>query len=229
MTSNTPESKTHEPGSDCGLTNTQSNDLQWLAYELHDGLLQWLIGAKLDLEHTQGLSTLDSHAQEYLDRAIEEGRELIGLLEEQSRQHDSSSTQELELSEALTRFIHTIRPTWEANGQELYFIPAVPAWPKLPIDVRWNVLRIAEQAARNAVQHAGPCEIKVHCTWNGRRPRLVISDEGRGFDLSAQPAAGHFGSSSMRHRAQLIGAEFQIAAEPGAGCRVEVSLPEPRN
>jgi len=54
--------------------------------------------------------------------------------------------------------------------------------------------------------------------------RLVISDDGRGFD------PGHvdptrFGLVSMRERAASFGGVFSVDSSPGAGTRLEVTFP----
>ena len=55
--------------------------------------------------------------------------------------------------------------------------------------------------------------------------RLVISDDGRGFDVKAAAESGRLGLRSMAARIRELGGEVTINSEPGAGTRVEVRLP----
>jgi signal transduction histidine kinase len=56
--------------------------------------------------------------------------------------------------------------------------------------------------------------------------RLVVGDDGAGFDLSAMDPS-HIGLASMRERAAEIGARLTVNAEQGRGTRVELDWPEP--
>ncbi|MEZ6133502.1 MAG: histidine kinase [Pirellulaceae bacterium] len=200
----------------------QSHTPKWLGYELHDGLLQWILAARMELEVS--LAKCDdpkmlkrlSRIMRYAELAIEEGRELVGFLEEQTETPPSLAT-------LIREFTKRLQPLAEQNRQSISFCEASPPWPDLAPATQWNLLRIAEQATRNAVQHAGPAEIVVTTDRVDAELRLVISDDGVGSEgLELESECGHFGLSSMRHRATLIGANFQIEGRPGQGCRVEV-------
>jgi signal transduction histidine kinase len=56
---------------------------------------------------------------------------------------------------------------------------------------------------------------------------LEVSDEGKGFDVSAVAARGrrNFGLQFMRERAELIGARFEVRSRPGGGTVVWLSIP----
>ncbi len=67
-----------------------------------------------------------------------------------------------------------------------------------------------------------------------RETRLVVTDNGRGFDPSqcgtqadrtAQEGPGGFGLLSIRERAALAGGYAEIASRPGAGTTVTVAVP----
>lgn len=141
---------------------------RWLGYELHDGLLQWIIGARLQLLATLSReSEIDAAAQASvrkaltsLDIALEEGRELIGYLE-----HD----QEV----AGVKFVARLESFVQATEQEAQHHQQTIAL-HLDTETRhalqnslgntasWNLLRIVQQAVRNAIQHAGPTRIDVY-------------------------------------------------------------------
>jgi two-component system, NarL family, sensor kinase len=76
----------------------------------------------------------------------------------------------------------------------------------------------------------------VSVTVDNRETRLVVSDNGRGFDSSrrsaqtgraAQEGPGGFGLLSIRERAALAGGHAEIASKPGAGTTVTVAVPVP--
>ncbi|MCA9180304.1 MAG: hypothetical protein KDA51_02605 [Planctomycetales bacterium] len=210
---------------------------RWLAYELHDGLLQWIIGARLQLlaalgrDEPSGTSSRASmrKALTSLEIALEEGRELIGYLEQEQ------APAGIKFATRLQDFVDATQHDAQQHQQQITLEVAVDARSKLQVGLSdkasWNLLRIVEQAIRNAIQHAGPTRIDVHCQVvlgeaAGERDLLVtVSDLGRGFELHRPTSdSNHFGLNSMAHRARLIGARLSIDSQIGAGCRVECRL-----
>lgn len=100
--------------------------------------------------------------------------------------------------------------------------PGVEAEPR----VRDALVRIISEAVANAANHSRADTIRVELS-NGRGLRLRIVDDGVGFDPDAVGAeAGvSFGLTSMRERAQALGADFVLESQPGEGTAVEVVVP----
>lgn len=210
---------------------------RWLAYELHDGLLQWIIGARLQLLAALGRddpSGTSSHASmrkalTSLEIALEEGRELIGYLEQEQ------APAGIKFAARLQDFVDATQHDAQQREQqiELQFAGDVRSdlQDGLSDKASWNLLRIVQQAIRNAIQHAGPTRIEVYCqvvpgeTAGERDLLLTVSDQGHGFELQRPTSdSNHFGLNSMAHRARLIGAGLSIDSQVGAGCRVECRL-----
>jgi PAS domain S-box-containing protein len=94
------------------------------------------------------------------------------------------------------------------------------------IEVEDTLYRIAQEALHNVVKHAGARQVRVEV---GRVPagvRLVVRDDGRGFDPAAVPD-GHLGLAGMRSRAERLGGTLAVTASPGHGTVVEVVVPDP--
>ncbi|NBT13225.1 MAG: histidine kinase, partial [Planctomycetia bacterium] len=53
---------------------------------------------------------------------------------------------------------------------------------------------------------------------------VIVSDDGIGFDVGVIPP-DRFGLEGIRQRARLFGREAKITSGPGAGTRIEVTLP----
>jgi signal transduction histidine kinase len=99
----------------------------------------------------------------------------------------------------------------------------------LPAETELQLLRIVQEALSNVRKHASASAVQVR-VWNGG-PLLevTVSDDGRGFEFEPVRPGGadgrpHFGLSTMRERAEAIGAEFAVESCPGAGTRVTVRL-----
>jgi signal transduction histidine kinase len=96
----------------------------------------------------------------------------------------------------------------------------------LPSDVQVALYRIAQQALSNATRHAEPVSIALSLKVGPEGVELDIQDDGCGFEL-AGVRPGRFGLSTMRERADGIGATLSVDSTPGIGTRVVVSWPAP--
>jgi nitrate/nitrite-specific signal transduction histidine kinase len=84
--------------------------------------------------------------------------------------------------------------------------------------------RIAEEALNNALKHADASSVSVLLEVVGHGLRLAVTDDGRGFDPHGAHDGGGMGLSTMRERAQGVGAELSIVSSPGRGTTVRVEL-----
>jgi two-component system sensor histidine kinase DegS len=70
--------------------------------------------------------------------------------------------------------------------------------------------------------------VMVRIARQGRQLQLTIRDDGPGFDpheVVRRAGRSSWGLTSMRERAELIGAQFTVASHPGHGTEVTVVLP----
>jgi signal transduction histidine kinase len=92
-----------------------------------------------------------------------------------------------------------------------------------------HLFRIAQEATRNAVQHGGARNIDIELNTLEEGHELRIVDDGRGLPPAPNPNAG-LGLRIMAHRAQSIGADFQVTARLEGGtvvtCRLPVAIEE---
>jgi signal transduction histidine kinase len=85
------------------------------------------------------------------------------------------------------------------------------------------LFRIVQESLTNVVRHAGADRVEVSLHRANDQLILRISDNGRGFDI--ENGAGGVGLVSMRERCGAIDATFAVDSYPGAGTRIEVSVP----
>lgn len=102
---------------------------------------------------------------------------------------------------------------------------ALPFEP--PPEQRAVLLRIAQEAIANARKHASATRIHVSIAALEGCVRLVITDDGLGFDTAAieSPEPGHIGLPTMIERAQLAGGGCEVHSQPGRGTTVSAWLP----
>jgi signal transduction histidine kinase len=94
----------------------------------------------------------------------------------------------------------------------------------LPPSVEAALYRICQEALTNVGRHAGAGRVTVWLVATPDRVRLVVQDDGRGFDASGVPEDRH-GIVGMRERAAVLGGAFEVHSSPGAGTRIEATVP----
>ena len=87
------------------------------------------------------------------------------------------------------------------------------------------IYRVLEEALQNVHRHAGARRVRVSWSRTGGRWALAIVDDGVGFDVvQASWQTGSFGLLTMRERAEVIGAAFDLRSSPGAGTAVTLTV-----
>ena len=87
-----------------------------------------------------------------------------------------------------------------------------------------QLYRLAQEAVTNALKHARARKIVISLAASGDAVTLSIADDGRGFSQEPPCATAGSGLRIMRYRAELIGAEFQLAPNRPQGALVTCSL-----
>jgi signal transduction histidine kinase len=99
---------------------------------------------------------------------------------------------------------------------------------RLAPELELALFRIAQEALTNTGKYAGAGSIRLELSFFDGEARLVVEDNGRGFDpaTSAAPTRqGGLGLYGMRERAALVGADLELQSAPGQGTRVVVVAP----
>jgi signal transduction histidine kinase len=98
--------------------------------------------------------------------------------------------------------------------------PSTAGHLRLDPDLRRELYLILKESVNNIARHSGASEATVHLSQGHSELRLVITDNGRGFDPAARTDGN--GVGSMRKRAALFGGVFTIDSAPGHGTRVSL-------
>jgi signal transduction histidine kinase len=107
------------------------------------------------------------------------------------------------------------------EGREVewtFTAPREPGRIKLDPDQRRHLYLIAKEAIHNVAKHAGARRVEIAIAEHERGVRLVVRDDGRGFD-PAGDAAGN-GLSNMRARAREAGGSLVVESRTGDGTTI---------
>ena len=193
---------------------------QRLARELHDSVSQALYGISLGV-HTARLQldrdpkelaeSLD-YVLELAEAALIEMRALIFELRPESLETEGLVT-------ALTKQAAALHAR-----QNIVVHTDLCAEPDLPLKVKQDLYRVAQEALHNTVKHARANKIELRLHQTGGVVILEVWDNGRGFDTSTT-FPGHLGLHSMYERVRSLGGELQIESVPGQGTCIRAQVP----
>jgi signal transduction histidine kinase len=93
------------------------------------------------------------------------------------------------------------------------------------VDERTRALvAAATEAMVNAAKHAGVDRMSLFSEVEAGSIEVIVTDQGRGFDLDAVPNDRKGIAESIRSRIEKAGGEVEIASEPGEGTEVMLRL-----
>jgi signal transduction histidine kinase len=196
-----------------------------IARELHDTWLQGVQGLMLSFQSVANRLPADSALRASVDGTLDRADNLI--VDGRRRLRDlRRRAADTDLGQALA---DSAREVISSQSEARITIEGT----QRPLDptVAEELLRIAEEAMRNAVQHGDDVEIEVALVYARLELRLVIRDDGPGLPddvLATGQRSGHFGLQGMQERAERIGARLEISSQPRRGTEVRITLPSLR-
>ena len=96
---------------------------------------------------------------------------------------------------------------------------------RINAEAELQLLRIMQEALTNVRKHAAASRASVSLQTSEAGLELAITDNGAGFRPAPPDHPPQFGLSTMRERAESIGATFELSSTPGAGTRISVRTP----
>jgi signal transduction histidine kinase len=203
------------------VVSAQETERGRLARDLHDIVLQDVCAISRDLKVLEaGPGTDPNHIVLLAERANEMVRTLRVICNDLR-----PPLLQRDLATALRALVEQLG----AGARPLLSLDISGDGIQLPDEAAVAVFRIAQEALRNAVQHADASEIEIRLTRYPDRLRLTITDDGRGITGGVEAgrfvAQGHFGLAGMRERAAMIGARFEVQSAPDYGTVVVLELP----
>jgi signal transduction histidine kinase/ligand-binding sensor domain-containing protein len=194
-----------------------------IAQELHDNLIQDVMGISLQIEVTEELLPGDVPARQPLARAL---RLCKSALEQGRRTLNDLRAGPLSAGDLVTSFSQL---SGEHAGDTGIRADVVVEGDERPLNATAgnDVLQVGRQAIANAFQHSHAREIHVLLSYDRRHLQLRVQDDGRGMTEAELNAAlpGRYGITGMRERAERVGGNLSIRSRAGEGTEVTLSVP----
>lgn len=197
----------------------QDHERQRLSRELHDGLGQSLIAAKLQLEnagslgHSQMRASIDV-TKGMIDQTIDEVRRVSNAL----------------MPAALNEFglVTALRSRCEemanASGVQL-ILESEGNIDRLEPRSKTYLYRIAQEAITNTIKHARASKLNLLLKRSGSEVIMKVTDNGKGFIFDPLSFAHRNGIQNMRERVALLHGHIDFQSEPDKGTQITVTIP----
>ena len=209
------------------LTRAEERERQRVAEVIHDQLQQLLSVARIKLGMALRQGGTKSHQESLSD--------VDDLIAESL---DITRTLTAELSPAILRRSGLAAALgWLGRWYEARFAITVAVEAEDDVDVeeelRVTLFRSVRELLFNVVKHAGVTGARVQMERGADgRVRILVSDDGVGFDPEAVRAregtGSGFGLFSLRERLELLGGQFEVDSAPGRGASFTMLAPLPQ-
>ena len=207
------------------IVTAQEDERARIARDLHDHLGQQLTALRLSLQrHNERLESGDGDREQVV-HALSIAERIDNDLDFLAWELRPAALDDHGLAAALPIFVREWSQHYNIPGR----VPRRQAgvrdsWRATP---RRSFYRVAQEALNNVLKHAHASRVDVLVEPRDGFVRLVVEDNGVGFDPAERDLARDkgIGIIGMHERASLIGASLQIESQPGQGTAVYLEAP----
>jgi two-component system NarL family sensor kinase len=202
------------------VVESQEEERARLSRDLHDGISQWLVSIKLQIEaavvRLGGNAEQQQAARASFEHTAGQLTDVLGEVRRISHDLRPAILDDLGLAAALDHLAHEFT---HSSAVPVHF-SVQGSVEGLPHVVNTVLFRIAQEALTNIERHAGAHRIDMKLEREGRVVTLTVSDDGGGFDserVASHPKRG-IGLRNMMERMDAIGGHLHIASGTQGTC-----------
>jgi signal transduction histidine kinase len=207
------------------LVEVQETERRYVARELHDDagqvLASLMLGLRLLERDAQCPETVLATVQQLKHRTesvLENLHRLAANLRPASLDH-------LGLVAALRQYQEMLQ---DQHGLQIE-LDAEFFEGRLPSDVETALYRIVQEALTNVIRHAQATQVEVLLEQRSDQLKLIVEDNGVGFDPAVAMQSGRLGLFGMRERAEMLGGILTVQSAVGTGTTVLLEVPYDRS
>lgn len=211
-----------DPRADCVMANREmvrEAERNRIALELHDELGQLLTALRFRLAL---LRPQFGTGEPTAARSLQEAQDIVERATREVRRITSSAGPvqlDIGLHTALTELVDDF-----SAHTGIEFALTITAEPELDEAATRLIFRIVQESLTNIARHSGARHATVSLTREGSNYCLKITDNGRGFEMSA-PQRRSLGLAGIRERVLLLKGELSIQSTPGRGTAIHIAIP----
>lgn len=203
------------------MAAAQETERRLLAHELHDELGQTLNAIKIEAVTVRNASRTGlPEIHRAALAVIQLTDHVYAVVRDMTSRLRPVALDELGLVGALEHGI----AAWRARAPDIAFDFACGNIPAaLDEAVAIALYRVVQESLTNILRHAAARRVAIEIEGDAAALRLSIRDDGRGVALDA--VRHGLGLLGMRERIEGLGGNFRATSRPGAGFRIEATVP----
>jgi signal transduction histidine kinase len=194
-----------------------------IAQELHDNLIQDVMGISLQIEVTDELLPANFPAKQSLSRALGLSKSALDAGRRALNDLRTASLNAADLVKSFSQLASEFKRDAETK------IDVIVEGRERPLNAitGYDVLQVGRQAITNALQHAHARKIHVLLSYGEQQLRIRVQDNGRGISEETRNLGrpGHYGIAGMHERAERLGGTISIRSRVGEGTEIDLSVP----
>jgi len=198
--------------------SAQEEERKRIARELHDETAQDLASLGMDIDYlakTKGGIPVDLSKR--LGELRDRTNDILRGVRSMSQALRPPMLEEFGLVSALQGLVIELNTQYEIDAR----LEVQGTARRLSPDVEITLFRIAQEALNNVGKHSRTTECQFEIEYSPNNVRLIISDNGQGFDLPGNieefASSKKLGLVGMQERAKLIDGTLTIQSERGKG------------
>ena len=197
------------------ILKTQETERNYIGRELHDNVNQILAGAKLYLgmagKRDKMVKNVVKYPLELIDNSIAEIRLLTSK--------NVTPVRNINLKTLIQKLVNNLNKNTTIKTIFNYRITN----QNIDDELKLNIYRIVQEQLNNIIKHAAPLQAKIVIDAAGNSIRVVVSDNGKGFDVNKRRDG--IGITNMINRVESFNGKIDIESSPGNGTNIRIEIP----
>ncbi len=208
------------------ILNAQEAERARVSRDLHDDVGQALTSVLLGLRLLESSLAGDEVALDDARRRTDDVRALVADALGRTRQMAFDLRPTVLDDVGLLPALERLSQDMTARGDTTVAVAAHGfVADRLPPEIETVVYRVVQEALTNITRHARAATASITVIVAEGRVRVLVEDDGVGFEANAVPRRGHLGLTGMVERADLVGGTVELSSTPGSGTTLLLELP----
>jgi len=202
------------------LITAQEDERKRIARDLHDDLSQRLAMLSFEM-HLLGSKEKDAADKELIQKIVSQVTDVSSEVHQLSYQLHPAKLDQLGFVAATRSLCHEFSKRSDISVEFEYETVSKILDQKIAL----CLYRIVQEALQNTIKHSQATRAHVFLHEGTDFIRLVVSDNGQGFDMRTESRCAGLGLVGMRERIKLVDGKITLNSAPGYGTDIHVIVP----
>lgn len=202
------------------VIEAQENERKRISRELHDSVAQELMSAVIDLRVLKYMTSDEQLLRKVKQTEVSMTR-LLSDIRNLSVELRPAALDDFGLEAAFRSHFKRMEQSY---GLIIEYKSQLSE-KRYESEIETVMYRVCQEAVLNALKYAQVDSVKVSLTEKDGVLRLLVEDEGIGFELGDEPNGTGLGLFGMQERAELVGGTFNVDSGIDRGTKIHLQVP----